>query len=55
MQNLRVGSVLNDGNGGKLTVVGFSGIFTIAKYDLNSKGEIWLVPSHLDLYTLEKY
>lgn len=54
-KDIRIGSVLRDLNGEDLTVVKFDGAWTIAKYDVNGAGEIWLVDSHLEGYELVTY
>lgn len=51
-KNLRVGSVLEDMNGERHTVIRFEGIFTVTTY---GNGENWLVDSHLRHETLIKY
>ena len=51
-KNLRVGSVLEDMNGERHTVIRFDGIFTVTTY---GNGENWLVDSHLKDEKLIKY
>lgn len=50
--NLREGSILEDLNGNKLTVIRFQDIFIVTTY---GNGENWLVPSHLKYKKLIKY
>lgn len=52
-KDLRIGSVLEDLNGSKHTVIRFEGIFTVTTY--SGKGEVWLVDSHLKHEKLVKY
>ena len=54
-KDLRIGSILEDSNGNHHTVVRFDGCFTITKYDVNRKGEIWHVDEHLKHHKLVKY
>lgn len=51
-KNLRVGSVLEDVNGERHTVIRFEGIFTVTTY---GNGENWLVDSNLKDEKLIKY
>jgi hypothetical protein len=51
-KDLRIGSVLEDMNGEKHTVIRFDGIFTVTTY---GNGENWLVDSHLKYEKLIKY
>lgn len=51
-KDLRIGSVLEDLNGCKHTVIRFEGIFTITTY---GRGENWLVDEHLKWEKLIKY
>ena len=51
-KDLRIGSVLEDLNGEKHTVIRFDGIFTVTTY---GNGENWLVDSHLEHEKLVKY
>lgn len=51
-KDLRIGSVLEDLNGSRHTVIRFDGIFIITTY---GNGENWLVPSHLATEKLIKY
>lgn len=51
-KNLRVGSVLEDMNGERHTVIRFDENFIVTTY---GKGENWLVDSHLRHETLIKY
>lgn len=50
--DLRIGSVLEDLNGKKHTVIRFEGIFTVTTY---GNGENWLVDSHLKHEKLIQY
>lgn len=51
-KDLRIGSILEDQNGERHTVIRFEGIFTVTTY---GNGENWLVDSHLEHETLIKY
>lgn len=51
-EDLRIGSVLEDLNGARHTVIRFDGIFTITTY---GNGENWLVDSHLKYDKLVLY
>ena len=51
-KNLRVGSVLEDLNGERHTVIRLDDYFIVTTY---GKGEIWLVDSHLKYESLIKY
>lgn len=51
-ENLRIGSILEDVNGERHTVIRFEGIFTVTTY---GNGENWLVDSHLKDEKLIKY
>lgn len=51
-KDLRIGSILEDLNGNRHTVIRFEGLFTITTY---GKGELWLVDTHLEHHKLIKY
>lgn len=51
-EDLRIGSILEDLNGARHTVIRFEDIFTVSTY---GNGENWLVPSHLKYEKLVKY
>lgn len=51
-EELRIGSILEDLNGARHTVIRFEGIFIVTTY---GNGENWLVPSHLKHEKLVKY
>ena len=51
-KNLRVGSVLEDMNGKRHTVIRLDDYFIVTTY---GKGENWLVDSHLKYESLIKY
>ena len=51
-EDLRIGSLLEDMNGERHTVIGFYKIFVITTY---GKGENWLLPFNLATERLIKY
>ena len=51
-KDLRIGSILEDLNGQRHTVIRFDSIFTVTTY---GKGENWLVDSHLKHEKLIKF
>lgn len=51
-KDLRIGSVLEDMNGCRHTVIRFDGIFTVTTY---GRGENWMVDEHLKWQKLIKY
>ena len=51
-EDLKIGSILEDLNGNKHTVIRFDGIFIITTY---GNGENWLVNEHLKYEKLVKY